>query len=148
MKRRSRVLTRFRTRAAKFLNENLGTEIETEPMRRGRLAHDRGMRAEDRVANALEKKNWLVKRSPGSRGLHDIEAFRSGERLFGQVKSGGAWPSTDETVSLAKRAARKGASAAIFHEHRGCIDIHPVCRWCGKAGRPGQESCANCGQPF
>ena len=141
-------MTRFRTRAAKFLGENLGIGIETEDMRRGRLAHDRGMRAEERVAGALEEDNWLVKRSPGSRGLHDIEAFRSGERLFGQVKSGGAWPSTNETMSLAKRAARRGASAAIFHEHRGRIDIHPVCRWCGKSGLLGQEFCANCGQPF
>jgi hypothetical protein len=88
-----------------------------------------------------------VKRSPGSRGLHDIEAFRSGDRFFGQVKSGGAWPSADETISLAKKAARRGASAVIFHEYRGSIDIHPVSRWCGKAGEPGQEYC-DCGQPF
>jgi len=135
-------MPRLSTRIAKLLG------METGDMQRGRLAQQRGMRAENRVMNLLEDEGWLVKQSLGSRGLHDIEAFRHGDRIFVQVKSGFAWPTQTEISGLAKRAARKGATAYVFHEHRGSICPFPVCRWCCSVGDPSEERCANCGQPF
>jgi len=133
---------RWRTRIARVLG------LETREMREGRLSYHRGMRAEDRVAEHLKDEGWFVKRSRSSRGLHDIEAFRSGERVFMQVKHGSAWPSQDEISSLAKRAARKGASACIAYEYRGEVIQYSVCRWCCNVGEEGEEICSHCGQPF
>lgn len=133
---------RLSTRIGRFFG------FETGTMREGRLAYERGVRAESRVADALEGDGWLVKMSAGSRGAYDIEAFRSGERIFVQVKSGFAWPTKSQISTLAKRAARRGASAYVIHEHRGALASYPVCRWCCSVGYPGARNCANCRNPF
>jgi Holliday junction resolvase len=77
----------------------------------------KGADLERRIRARLEEDGYYVVRSAGSKGVLDLVAFRSGETLFIQVKSGKGKMTRAERMKLVDMAADCGPHAvAVLYE--------------------------------
>lgn len=79
----------------------------------------KGRIAEGKVAKSLKKKGYHVRKSKGSRGPADVYASKGGTKLYIQVKSGSAYPSSEEIKKLRKLAKDRGGTPMVMRRKKG-----------------------------
>lgn len=79
----------------------------------------KGRIAEGKVASALRDKGYFTRRSAGSRGYADVYARKGDTKLYIQVKSGSASPSSSEIRGLRRLARERGGIAMVMHRDKG-----------------------------
>ncbi|MDD4082021.1 MAG: hypothetical protein PHD05_01405 [Sphaerochaetaceae bacterium] len=83
--------------------------------------YSRGIAAENKVKQGLQRKGWFVRQSSGSRGPYDLYAFKGGRKMMVQVKSGTARLTSEGRSSLRQVAHRKGATAVSMYVRNGRV---------------------------